>query len=262
MGQSASHALIDSHCHLDLSAFDHDVDDVINRATNEGVVRFLVPGTSVKGWSRQCALAAQYPQVDIALGIHPWFIDTQHRAEDAALEQLLADAPSALVALGEMGLDSAVDVAIEQQIKWFERQLLVARDAHLPVIMHHRGSHHLILRSIKRTKFQHGGVIHAFSGSREVAEQYIQAGFMLGIGGTITYERAQKTRDAVKTLPLVSLLLETDAPSMPMYGRQGQRNEPGFLPTVASALAELQCRSIKDVCEQTTQNYLRCFRYN
>ena len=262
MGESASHALIDSHCHLDLPEFDQDIDDVINRATNEGVVRFLVPGTSIKGWSRQCALAAQYPQVDIALGIHPWFIDKQQRPEETVLEQMLADAPEALVAVGEMGLDAAIDMAMEQQISWFERQLHIARDAHLPVIVHHRRSHHLILQSIKRTKFLHGGVIHAFSGSRELAEQYIQAGFMLGIGGTITYERAQKTRDTVTALPLASLLLETDAPSMPMCGRQGQRNEPGFLPTVASALAELQSCSLQDVCEQTSQNYLRCFKYN
>ena len=251
--------MIDSHCHLDLPEFEPDWQDVLNSAVKQGVERILIPGTAVSGWQRQQDMAADNAQLDVAFGLHPYFFPDEPDNALAALRQQLQTTTIKPVAIGEIGIDCAIDTPVKAQQALFEAQLEMASEQSLPVILHHRRSHHLLLESIKRSRFTQGGVIHAFSGSEQVARQYIDAGFKLGIGGTITYSRAQKTRQTVANIPLQHLLLETDAPDMPMSGRQGARNEPQFIGEVVAALADLHGITPEAVIEQTTANYFALF---
>ena len=251
--------MIDSHCHLDLPEFEPDWQDVLNSAVSKGVERILIPGTTVSGWQRQQNMAADNAQLDVAFGLHPYFFPDEPENALAALREQLQTTTIKPVAIGEIGIDCAIDTPVKAQQALFEAQLVVASEQSLPVILHHRRSHHLLLESIKRSRFTQGGVIHAFSGSEQVARQYIDVGFKLGIGGTITYSRAQKTRQTVANIPLQHLLLETDAPDMPMSGRQGARNEPQFIGEVVAALADLHGITPEAVIEQTTANYFALF---
>jgi TatD DNase family protein len=137
----------------------------------------------------------------------------------------------------------------------FLDQLELAQSLRLPVVLHHRQSHNELIRLIKHHKFSRRGVIHAFSGSYQIAKTYIELGFYLGIGGTITYPRGKKTRDAIADIPLEYLLLETDAPDMPLCGFQGQRNSPTQLPIIAEALATLKHIDVEQVARVTSANY-------
>jgi len=251
--------MIDSHCHLDLPEFEPDWQDVLSSAVKNGVERILIPGTTVSGWQRQQHMAADNAQLDVAFGLHPYFFPENPENALAALREQLQRATTKPVAIGEIGIDAAIDTPIKAQQTLLEAQLEVASEQSLPVILHHRRSHHLLLESIKRSHFTQGGVIHAFSGSEQVAGQYIDAGFKLGIGGTITYPRAQKTRQTVANIPLQHLLLETDAPDMPISGRQGARNEPQFIGEVVAALADLHGKAPEVVTKQTTANYFALF---
>ncbi|MBD3587316.1 TatD family hydrolase [Salinimonas sp. HHU 13199] len=251
--------MIDSHCHLDFDIFDSDLHQIIEDAKAAGVSRFLIPGTTPDGWQRQLTLKQKYPYIDIALGLHPYFPDTLIDRHIDTLEAVLADNQQQVVALGEIGLDSTVEIAMAQQERMLCAQLELAQTLHLPVILHHRKTHHLLLKHINALNFKEGGVIHAFSGSEQVARDYIDRGFYLGIGGTITYSRASKTREAVASLPLSSLLLETDAPDMPLCGYQGERNTPAKVSLVAQTLAQLHDTSIDHISEITDGNYRRLF---
>lgn len=251
--------LTDSHCHLDLAAFDNDLEQVIAASRQAGVTRFLIPGTTPAGWARQQQIAARFSDIDLAFGLHPYFYDTLNTAGLTALESHFATSGEQAVAVGEIGLDATVDIAAEQQEKLFVAQLSLATNLHLPVILHHRKTHHRLLGLIRQTGFTGGGIVHAFSGSLQDARKYVDAGFLLGVGGTITYPRARKTRDTIAAMPLTSLVLETDAPDMPVNGRQGQRNSPQYLIDIASTLAHLKALPVAEVIRQTTDNYLRLF---
>ncbi|GGF75605.1 TatD family hydrolase [Alteromonas lipolytica] len=251
--------MIDSHCHLDLPQFESDWQEVIHQAALAGVSRILIPGTGVSGWQRQIRMALDCERLDIAFGLHPYFFPPDPQQALAALATQISVSPVRAVAIGEIGIDGTVTTPVAEQQDLFEAQLALATTWQLPVIIHHRQSHHFILQSIKRCHFKQGGVVHAFSGSREVARQYVAAGFKLGIGGTITYTRANKTREAVAEMAMEHLLLETDAPDMPISGRQGQRNSPAYLGEVAEALAHIKHQPLSAVIAQTTANYFDVF---
>ena len=252
--------MIDSHCHLDFDIFDNDLHKVIDSAKDAGVTRFLIPGTTPDGWQRQLQLRKSIEGIDIALGLHPYFPDTLTGENINKLQETLSANRERVVALGEIGLDKTVDIAMAQQEHILCEQLKLAQSLNLPVILHHRKTHHLLLKHLSALNFTRGGVIHAFSGSEQVAREYIERGFYLGIGGTITYTRASKTRDAVASLPLDRLLLETDSPDMPLSGYQGKRNTPAKVSLVAQSLAELHDTSVSDISDITDENYRRLFR--
>ena len=197
-----------------------------------------------------------------AAGLHPWWVARWLEANpDAELSDQLTPffAHPHCVAVGECGLDGAIDTALSQQQPLFERQLQLANDCKLPVIIHVRKAHNAVLQLLKRIRPARGGVIHGFSGSVELALDYWRLGFRLGIGGAITYRRARKTRTAAAALPLDALLLETDAPDMPLADRQGKPNSPAYLPEVAHCLAELRGQSLRDIALQTSHNAQQLF---
>lgn len=235
-GESFDH-LADSHCHLDFPEFDDDRDTILDRARAAGVRRFLVPGVRADQWRRLRELAGHYDDWSYALGLHPYFIDAHVEADLVRLEQELA-ADKQPLALGEIGLDATVGDHDWQQVV-FKKQVDLAAAHGLPVILHHRKTLDVMLKIVKAANVR-AGVIHAFSGSYEQAMAWIDQGFYLGVGGVITYERARKTRDAIRRVPAEALLLETDSPDMPVQGYQGQRNEPARLVMIRDALREIR----------------------
>ncbi|MCZ8529639.1 TatD family hydrolase [Alteromonas sp. PRIM-21] len=273
--------MIDSHCHLDLLASKVDLHTSLESAKAAGLTRIMAPSINPRSWEALQALSEQYCSIlpiDTALGLHPYFLtdsnqantasttDLPEQAIDENLEQLEAAAATlhpSVKAVGETGIDGHINVPLTLQKKVLHAHLKLADTKALPVILHHRKSHHLLLEAFKQAKYQGVGVVHAFSGSVEAAKAYIERGFYLGIGGTITYERAGKTRDTLRYLlenNFDKILLETDAPDMPMYGRQGAPNEPQYLSDVVDVIHELFAISPEQTISITTQNYLRLFK--
>ena len=251
--------MIDSHCHLDLPAFADDLSAVVDRARQHLVSGFLIPGTTAAGWQRQLKIQAQYSDIHLAFGWHPWFLPDDFTIGTDALITAVQQHRNNIIAIGEIGLDATIDTPLTVQERWFERQLQVAADAKLPVILHHLKTHHRLPAIIRQNRFTHGGVVHAFAGNADVARQYIDAGFKLGVGGTITYPRGEKTRQAIKQVGLEHILLETDSPDMPMQGFQGQRNEPARLMNVVLALTDLFDCDAQTIIDTTSANFTMQF---
>ncbi len=250
--------MIDTHCHLDLVAKSLNIDSVIDQARAIGVTHFIVPSTDHQSWSPVRLLSEQYSDVYYALGVHPLFVSEDASKNIASLELLLSqDAKSRrrCVAIGECGLDFFHGRENEGlQTKLFRHQLTLANKYQLPVIIHARKSHQEILAILKQEPVLKGGVIHGFSGSYELAISYIKLGFYIGVGGTITYERAKKTRTTIARLPLNRIVLETDAPDMPIDGYQGDINQPKRLKLVLSSLNVMRCEDVQTVASQLRDN--------
>jgi len=257
--------LFDTHCHFDF--LQPPLPQLWQQCRDAGLVGLLVPGVSPSQWPLVTAAvnSAEDQLIFAALGLHPGYLQqTDTPASPQALIAALRDAiershptSASLVAIGECGLDGMIDTPMVQQIGFFEAQLMLAQEMDLPVVIHARHCHNDMLRCLKRVPVARSGIIHAFSGSVEMAHEYLRLGYLLGVGGTITYERANKTRKAIAQLPLSSLVLETDAPDMPIAGRQGAPNSPLYLSEIAQALAQLQGVSIEQVAQQTTLNAQR-----
>ncbi len=256
----ASSGMFDTHCHLDFRVFDHDRLQVISRCSKAGIKHICIPGTKEKSWSELLSIAAQ-PDLQIslypALGLHPYYQDEHQPCHLDKLSQLLNQEKGRISAIGEIGLDFALlNTDQTLQLFYFDQQLTLAKQHQLPVIIHARKSHDRILQRLRRIQPDRAGIIHAFSGSKQQAEQYIELGFKLGFGGGVTYERARKTRELASSLPLEAIVLETDAPDMPLYGFQGERNSPSQLPIIANTIAKLRAVNLETLLEQTTQNSL------
>jgi len=249
--------LVDSHCHLDAGGFDHDRDQVIARARAAGVVRQVVPATHAAGWPKLRGICTGTDGLFPAYGLHPMFL-ASHRDEHL---QLLGDwiERERPVAVGECGLDHFVErLDHDAQQRCFEGQLALAREHDLPVIVHARRAVDAVIASIRRVG-RLRGVVHSWSGSRQQAGQLWDLGFMLGIGGPVTYERANRLRKLVADMPLEHLLLETDAPDQPDSGIRGERNEPARLRTVSETVADLRGVSPEEIARATTANAARLF---
>lgn len=249
----------DSHCHFDFTEFDADRDALIKRCAELNINRFIVPGITAKRWPRVLELCQKYPTAWPCLGLHPWWIAKAIEDDLTLLDQLIIKHD--LIAVGEIGIDGAIE-GITKQTEYFVKQLHIAKKHDLPVIVHHRKSHHLIVPELKKVSLNKGGVIHAFSGSYQQAKAYLDLGFKLGIGGTITYPRAIKTINTVKKLPLDSILLETDAPAMPLDGFQGEINSPEKITNVFHHLCELRNENAEILQESIENNLKQIFKFN
>ncbi|WP_261843678.1 TatD family hydrolase [Aliamphritea ceti] len=247
--------IIDSHCHLDFPVLQSQLADVLLRAKSAGVNCFVVPGVNHANWARVLELSRQHINIYAALGVHPCFLDTDSESSLVELTDYFAKNADDIVAVGEIGLDLyESDKDSVRQLSILNRQLQLAADFNKPVILHVRKAHDLMLKQLRRIKLERGGVVHAFSGSLQQAEEYIKLGFKLGVGGSITYERAKKLRRTFAQLPLASLVLETDSPDMPLCGYQGEINYPERAALVAASLADLRNISLAEVAEITSEN--------
>ncbi|MEJ2742057.1 MAG: TatD family hydrolase [Gammaproteobacteria bacterium] len=257
--------LIDTHCHVDLLPSEMRGSAYWRTVYEAGVTRLVIPGLQVEQWSAITRLNTSPVTFYCAAGLHPWRIKSDS-CSSVAVQTIITSLRRALksdliVAVGECGLDGCIAVPLAEQVPVFEAQVQLAIECERALMVHARGAHQALMGVLKRYAPPKGGVIHAFSGSYEMAKAYWDRGFYLGVGGTITYPRANKTRRALAKMPLTALLLETDSPDMPLCGYQGQPNGPLRLPEVAAALAALQGLTVDRVAEITTANAMRCFEW-
>lgn len=255
--RAAPWALVDSHCHLDVAEFDADRQAVIARALQAGVRRQVVPAIDARGWPGLKAACAMHPGLHPAYGLHPVFL-ARHRPQDldTLADWIVRERP---VAVGECGLDHFVDgLDRDAQARYFDAQLALAREHDLPVIVHARRAVDAVIAAIRRHPGVRG-VVHSFAGSPEQAAQLWSLGFLLGLGGPLTYPRARRLHRLAATMPLDQLLLETDAPDQPDAAHRGQRNEPARLPRVLAAVAALRTEGADAIAHRTSANAARLF---
>lgn len=249
--------LIDSHSHFDASEFDADRDAVHARALAADVGAQILPAVDAAGWPKLKAVCTQFPGLFAAYGLHPMYL-AAHRPEHLRelRDWIERERP---VAVGECGLDFFVEgLDAEAQQTYFDGQLQLAREFDLPVIVHARRAADAVIASIRKVGGLRG-VVHSFSGSAEQAAQLHKLGFLLGIGGPVTYERANRLRQTVATMPLEQLLLETDSPDQPGAAHRGERNEPAHLIEVLDVVAELRGMPREALAAATTANAERLF---
>ena len=261
---------VDTHAHLDAAEFDADRTDVHRRTRAAGVVSCVIPAIEAANFDT-VRLLAHAQQDAYALGIHPLYTP---QATEAHLAQLDEDLYThrhdpRLIAVGEIGLDGFVPAlntpeALAKQQQFYKAQLKLAQQHQLPVILHVRRSADLLLKGLRDTPVV-GGIAHAFNGSVQQAQAFIDLGFKLGFGGALTYERALQLRRLATELPLSAIVLETDAPDIPPHclyttadqraaGQPQGRNEPAELPRIAQVLANLRGISLSELAAATCAN--------
>ena len=260
------HSWIDTHCHLDAAEFDADRDAVRAAARAAGVGHIVIPAVHRAHWREVIALAHRHGD-SYALGIHPLCTPNAQEGDIAVLRELLVEVQDDphLVAVGEIGLDFFVPgLDAERQIWFYEQQIQLAREFGLPVILHVRKSSDRLLKTL-RAKPVVGGIAHAFNGSLQQAQAFIDLGFKLGFGGAVTYDRALKLRELAATLPLESIVMETDAPDIPPHwlyttaearaaGQPQGRNSPAELPRIAQEVAQLRGISADALAQASSNN--------
>ncbi|MGK9172477.1 TatD family hydrolase [Yokenella regensburgei] len=252
---------IDTHCHFDFPPFAGNEAQSIARAAEAGVERIIVPSIASRYFDRVESLARTWPALYGALGLHPIVIEEHTPDCLDKLEQRLATRPANVVAIGEIGLDLyRENPHFEQQEAVLEAQLKLAKRFDLPVLLHSRRTHDKLAMYLKRHSLPRTGVVHGFAGSLQQAERFISLGYCIGVGGTITYPRASKTREVMAQLPLGSLLLETDAPDMPLNGFQGQPNRPEQAARVFDTLCELRPEAPDVIAQALFDNTHRLFQ--
>jgi TatD DNase family protein len=264
---------IDTHCHLDADEFDADRDAVREAARQAGVTRCVIPSVHAGHWPQVAQLAQRHGDA-YALGIHPLYVPKAQEADVLALDHALTerrDDPR-LVAVGEIGLDFFVPELCtpdmrERQWFFYTAQLKLAQKHGLPVILHVRRSADLLLKGLRQCRIT-SGIAHAFNGSSQQAQAFVDMGFALGFGGTLTYERSLQLRRLACELPLSAIVLETDAPDIPPHwlyqtaeqraqGAVQGRNSPAELPRIAQVLADLRGLSLTDLAAATSANAQR-----
>ena len=246
---------IDTHCHLDAPKFGHTQAELLQAAQRVGVSRIVIPAVERANFERVRHLCERFPDCQPAYGIHPLFTDEATPEDLMRLRDVLREGKT--IAIGEIGLDFFIENhKVAQQEGFFVAQLKLAREFDLPVLLHTRRAVDEVLKQLRQIRLR-GGIAHAFSGSRQQADEFIKLGFKLGFGGAMTYPRASRIRELARTLPLDSLVLETDAPDIPPeFILRGQPNKPEYLPRIAQVLAELRGLSLIEVAQATTENAL------
>jgi TatD DNase family protein len=254
---------LDTHCHLDAPEFLTDLGQIIENAHAAGVRGILLPAVQANDFVAVKELVHTYkdriPYLVYTLGIHPLYTDRAKEEDLKTLDQAVAEAldDPHFVGIGEIGLDYFVpDLDPHRQAFFFDAQLDLAQKKNLPVILHVRRSQDMILKALRQRSLS-GGIAHAFNGSHQQAEQFIDLGFKLGFGGAATYERALQIRRLLKELPLEAIVTETDSPDIPpawLKDEPVRRNEPAYLPRIAQVLAGLRGIAERDLADAVIQN--------
>lgn len=246
--------IFDSHCHYDDKAFDGERDGLLRGLCDQGVDRLVNVGADMSSSRTALALAERYDFVYCALGVHPSEVEELREADINWIREHAGH--EKVVAIGECGLDYHwPEPAPELQKQWFCRQIELAKEVHLPIIIHSRDAAAETMEIIKHTKaYDCGGVIHCYSYSPEMAKEYVQMGFYLGIGGVVTFKNAKKLKKTVEEIPLEHLVLETDCPYLAPEPHRGSRNDSSQLIYVAEKIAELKGISKERVIEETRKN--------
>ena len=251
--------IYETHTHFDDKAFDEDRDEAIKRTVAAGVTRIINVGASMEGSRRCIELSHAYPQILASVGVHPEDVGPMTEEDIKTLEDYCRD--ENVVAIGEIGLDYHwPEPTKDIQKKWFSRQIELAREVKLPVIIHSRDAAsdtYDILRSEKADEV--GGIMHCYSYSVEMARSFLDLGFYFGIGGVITFKNGRKLKEVVEYLPLDRIVVETDSPYMAPTPHRGERNCSEYLPYVINEIASIKGIIAKEVEEMTFNNAVRLF---
>ncbi|MFT5705836.1 MAG: TatD DNase family protein [Oceanospirillaceae bacterium] len=253
-------SFIDSHCHLDFPVLHNQLTKILQRAYHQKVTEFVVPSVCADNFCTVINLANTHSNIHFALGMHPCFMN-QHQQQHLTLlsENIAKHNPSAV---GEIGLDFFITCdndAKSAQIELFNAQLTIAKQFKLPVLLHVRKAHDQVLSMLKKVGFEEGGIVHAFNGSAVQAKRYTQEfGFKLGFGGAITHPRATKLRALAAQLPLTDIVLETDAPDMPLVNMLETYNQPANISKIADILCELRHEPAREIAQQVALNTRSC----
>lgn len=248
--------ICDSHCHLQDHKFSGDLQEVINNALNVGVECFIVPGWDIQSSKKAIKLSIVYEFIYPAGGIHPHDAKNYNRYEEDAIKEFLKE--KKIVAIGEIGLDYYRDLSPRDvQRDVFKRQLKLAEQYNIPVIIHSRESMEDAISIV--SAYNVTGVFHAFDGTIEQADRIIKMGYKIGIGGIATYKNS-KINMAIKEVPLEGIIVETDSPYLSPHPQRGRRNEPAYIIYTLKWIAEVKSLSIDEVAEITYNNALSLFK--
>lgn len=252
--------IFETHAHFDDEAFDEDREELLRQLPEKGITRVVNIGASLQSCKRTLELAEKYSFIYAAVGIHP--SECRDLDEEAFSWLRLQCKNKRCVAVGEIGLDYYWDEPERTlQKKWFVRQLDLARETGLPVVIHSRDALSDTIEILKAEKASEiGGVIHCYSYSRESAETFLDMGFYIGIGGVLTFKNAKKLKEAVKELPLERLVLETDSPYLTPEPFRGKRNCSLYLPYVVEQIAQIKGVSTEEVERVTWENACELYR--
>jgi TatD DNase family protein len=255
--------LVDSHCHLDAAEFGGDAAGIAQQAAEAGVRWIVVPAVEAASFDTVATLAASLPNCVYALGIHPMYVPQASEDDLIRLRERVADAitDTRFIGIGEIGLDFfipelAAGALRDKQERFYVEQLKIARDFGLPVILHVRRSQDVLLKYLRRVRVT-GGIAHAFNGSEQQAQAFIDLGFVLGFGGAMSFTRALQIRRLAASLPAEAIVLETDAPDISPSWLHPGVNTPAQLPRLAAVLAELRGQPLAEIATQTSRNVAR-----
>lgn len=252
--------IFDSHAHYDDKQFGEDRDELLSSMAQNGITKIVNVGASIESSKRAVALAKQYEFVYAAVGVHP--SDISCLSEDGISWLKKAAAHEKVAAIGEIGLDYYWDKEPEiqeQQKVWFRRQLALAREVQLPVIIHSRDAAADTLEIMKESGAGIPGVIHCFSYSKELALEYVKMGYYIGVGGVVTFKNARKLKEAVAEIPMERILIETDCPYLAPEPNRGKRNSSLYLPYVVETVAELKGLRPEEVEEISYRNAMELY---
>lgn len=250
--------IFDSHAHYDSSKFNEDREELLSSMQENGIGTIVNCGASLKSVTAVVELAEKYPFIYAAVGLHPDEVGDLNEERFAFLREQCKK--EKVVAVGEIGLDYYWDnESHETQKEWFVRQLNLARELDLPVIIHSRDAAEDTLKIMKEYGQGLRGVIHCFSYSKELAEEYVKMGFYIGIGGVVTFKNGKKLKEIAATIPLDRILLETDCPYLAPEPHRGKRNSSLYIPYIAEEIANLKGITYEEVVAQTEENAVRLF---
>ena len=245
--------IIDSHAHYDDEAFEEDRDNLLQSMQSNGIEKIINVGANIKGSRASIALSEQYPFIYAAVGVHP--SDTEELNEEKMAWLKEVSKKEKVVAIGEIGLDYYWDKeGHDLQKYWFIRQLELAGEKKLPVMIHSREAAADTMEIMKKYGKDRNGVIHCYSYSPEMAQEYVKMGYFIGVGGVVTFKNAKKLKETVKEIPLESIVLETDCPYLAPEPFRGKRNCSLYISYVAEKIAELKGISAEEVIRQTEEN--------
>lgn len=248
--------IIDSHAHYDDEAFEEDRDNLLESMQSNGIEKIINVGANIKGSRTSIALSEQYPFIYAAVGVHP--SDTEELDEEKMAWLKEVSKKEKVVAIGEIGLDYYwPEPDREIQKKWFIRQMELAQEVNLPVIIHSRDAAQDTIEILKQ--FPANGVIHCYSYTKESAKEFLKMGYYFGIGGVLTFKNAKKLKEAVMEIPMDRILLETDSPYLAPEPNRGKRNSSLNIPYVVKELAQLKGITEEEVINITTENTKKLF---
>ena len=251
--------IVDVHCHLESSLYKGKLDGIIEDARRAGIVKLITSSITPGEWGLSRAIAEQYDCVEYSLGIHPWYV---RDSDFAAVDSLPEAAMSGAVAIGETGLDKKVDrPPFDIQLRIFTRQVIIARQLDLPLIIHCRGAYYELITCLKQAGVPRaGGVVHSFSGSLEIAEDLIKLGISFSMGGVLTYRNSKKRNEVVRRIYPDHFMLETDSPDIPPVEAKDNLHVPANIIWNLRAASEILSVPEEKIAEKTTQNASRIFK--